>query len=137
MKRIPLVLLGTMLALGSATVAQAQSAPPAQAQGGQRGNRGRMMEMLMQGITLSADQQKQYDAIVTKYRDQMQSAMTDANGDRDAARAKMRDLMTKETDEIKAILTDDQKATFAKNQSDMEARRRQMQGGGGNPPSTR
>lgn len=136
MKRIHLVLVGAMLAAGSATVVQAQSTPPAQMQGGQRGGRGRMMEMLMQGITLSADQQKQYDAIVAKYREQMQSAMSDANGDRDAARAKMRELMTKESDEIKAVLTDDQKKTFEKNQADMEARRRQMQGGG-NPPSGR
>ena len=136
MKRIQLVLVGAVLALGSATVVQAQSAPPAQTQGGQRGGRGRMMEMLMQGITLSADQQKQYDTIVAKYREQMQSAMSDANGDRDAARAKMRDLMTKESDEIKAILTDEQKTTFAKNQADLEARRREMQGGG-NPPAAR
>lgn len=136
MKRIHLVLVGAMLAAGSATVVQAQSTPPAQMPGGQRGGRGRMMEMLMQGITLSADQQKQYDAIVAKYREQMQSAMSDANGDRDAARAKMRELMTKESDEIKAVLTDDQKKTFEKNQADMEARRRQMQGGG-NPPSGR
>lgn len=136
MKRIQFVVVAAMLAVGSATVVQAQSAPPAQTQGGQRGGRGRMMEMLMQGITLSADQQKQYDAVVAKYRDQMQAAMTDANGDRDAARAKMRELMSKESDEIKAILTDDQKATFAKNQANMEARRREMQGGG-NPPSSR
>ncbi len=136
MKRIHLVLAGALLAIGSATAVQAQSSPAPQAQGGARGGRGRMMQMLMQGITLTADQQKQYDSIVAKYQGQMQAAMSDANGDRDAARAKMRDLMGKESDEIKAILTGDQRKTFDKNVADMEARRRSMQGGG-NPPGSR
>ena len=99
------------------------------------GGRGRMMQMLMKDITLSADQQKQYDAIVAKYQEQMQAAMSDASGDRDAARAKMRDLMGKESEEIKAILTDDQRKVFEKNTADMQARRREMQGGGNPPPS--
>ncbi len=139
MKRIHLVLAGALIALGSATAVQAQSSPPAQTQqGGMRGGgRGRMMQMLMQGITLSADQQKQYDAIVAKYQEQMQTAMSDTSGGRDAMRAKMRDLMSKEGDEIKAVLTDDQRKVYDKNVADMQARRQQMQGGGGNPPSSR
>lgn len=132
MKHIRLVLAGALLALGSATVVQAQSAPTGRMQGGQRG--GRMMQMLMNGITLTADQQKQYDAIVAKYQDQMQSARTEANGDRDAMRTKMRDLMSKEGDEIKAILTDEQRKVYDQNVKDMEARRQQM--GGGNPPGS-
>lgn len=141
MIRIRTALSAAVLALGVATMAQAQNpAPQGQppAQGGMGMGRGGMMgQMLLKDITLTADQQTKVDAIQAKYREQMQAARAEMQGgDRDAARAKMRDLMSKESDEIKAVLTDDQKKQFDANVKDMEARRQQMmqQGGGARPP---
>jgi Spy/CpxP family protein refolding chaperone len=57
--------------------------------------------------------------------------MNDQSADRDAMRTKMRDMMTKQQDDIKALLTDEQKKIFEKNVTDMAARR---SAGGGRPP---
>ncbi len=142
MNRIRTALSAAALLLGVATMAQAQNPAPqgqAPAQGGGMGmGRGQGMgQMLLKGITLSADQQTKVDSIQAKYREQMQSVRSEMqSGDRDAARAKMRELMTKQSDEIKAVLTDDQKKQFDANVQEMEARRQQMMqnGGGARPP---
>jgi len=127
MRKVQLVLVAALLA-GSVTVAAAQDAQP---QGGQRGGGGRMMAALMQGITLTAEQQTKFDTIAKKYAESRQTMMQDQSVDQDARRAKMREAMTKHSDEIKALLTDEQKKVFEKNQADMQAR---MQQGGGRPP---
>jgi len=57
--------------------------------------------------------------------------MQDQSMDQDARRAKGREMMTKQNDDVKAVLTDDQKKVFEKNVADMQAR---MQQGGGRPP---
>lgn len=127
MRKLQLVLVAAML-VGAASVsfaqdAQQQAAPP---QG-----RPNMMATLMQGITLSAEQQTKVDAIVKKYSDERQALRQDQSLDQDARRAKGRELMAKQSDEIRALLTDDQKKVFEKNVTDMQAR---MQGGGQRPP---
>jgi hypothetical protein len=43
----------------------------------------------------------------------------------------MREASGKQADELKALLTDEQKKVFEKNQADLQAR---MQGGGQRPP---
>jgi periplasmic protein CpxP/Spy len=128
MKKLQFALVAVLL-VGSATVVMAQEPQP-QPQG-QRGGGGRMMAALMQGITLNAEQQTQFDAIAKKYADARQVMMQDQSVDQDARRAKMREASGKQADEIKALLTDEQKKTFEKNQADMQAR---MQQGGGRPP---
>jgi Spy/CpxP family protein refolding chaperone len=128
MKKLQLVLVGAML-VGASSVAIAQEPQP-QPQPQQQG-RPNMMATLMQGITLSAEQQSKVDSITKKYADERQTLMADQSLDRDARRAKMREAMAKQSDEIKAILTDDQKKVFEKNQADLQAR---MQQGGGRPP---
>lgn len=130
MKKLQLVLVAAMLA-GSTSAGVAQDAQP---QGGQRGGGGRMMAALMQGITLSAEQQTKFDALAKKYADARQTAMQDQTLDQDGRRAKMREAMTKQSDEIKALLNDDQKKVFEKNQGDMRAR--MQQGGGQRPPQS-
>jgi Spy/CpxP family protein refolding chaperone len=124
MRKLQFVLAAAMM-IGSATVASAQDAQP---QGGQRPGGGRGISMLMQGITLTADQQTKVDSIAKKYQAEREAL---ASLDQDARRAKGRELMTKQSDEVKAILTDEQKKVFEKNQADMQAR---MQQGGGRPP---
>jgi len=128
MRKLQLVLVAAMLA-GAASVsaaqgAQQQSAPP---QG-----RPNMMATLMQGITLTAEQQTKVDAIVKKYSDERQAIRGDQSLDQDARRAKGRELMMKQSDEVKGILTDDQKKVFEKNLADVQAR--MPQGGGQRPP---
>jgi Skp family chaperone for outer membrane proteins len=124
MKKVRLAMLVTAMFLGMTTVAHAQDQ-----QG--RGNRPNMAAMLLKDITLSPAQQAKVDSINTKYRDQMQ-ALRNEGGDREAMMQKRRDLMEKQRDELKAVLTDDQKKTFDKNVEDM---RQNMQNR--RPPSDR
>ena len=128
MKKLQVALVAALIAVAGQT-ATAQDPQP---QGGQRGGSGRMMAALMNGITLSADQQTKVDAITKKFADARQAAMQDQSLDQDARRARMREAMGKQADEIKAVLTDEQKKVFEKNQADMQAR--MQQGGGQRPP---
>lgn len=127
MKKLYAVLIAGALMATSAVASAQEPQPRPQGEGQGRPN---LMGMLMQGITLSADQQVQVDAIVKKYTDERAALRSDQSLDMDGRRAKSRELMTKQSDEIKAVLTDEQKKTFEKNQADMQAR---MQGGG-RPP---
>jgi Spy/CpxP family protein refolding chaperone len=123
MRKLQVVFAGMMLAL-TTSVASAQDAQP-QRQGG-----GNPMAALLQGITLTADQQAKIDTLTKKSVDAMQALRADQSLDQEARRAKGRELRTKQYDDVKAILTDDQKKCFEKNLQDMQAR---MQGGG-RPP---
>jgi len=127
MRKLQLVLVAAMLAgaasISAAQDAQQQAAPPQ--------SRPNMMAALMQGVTLTAEQQTKVDSIVKKYQGQRQAIREDQSLDQDARRAKGRELMMKQSDEIKGVLTDDQKKVFEKNLTDMQAR---MQGGGQRPP---
>lgn len=114
-------LLAAALLFGSAAMAIAQDPQP---QGERRGG-GNRMAALLQGITLTAEQQVKVDSIAKKYADARQAMMQDQSVDQDTRRAKMREAMTKQTDEIKAVLTDEQKKVFEKNVGEMQAR---MQG---------
>lgn len=116
MKKVRLAMLFVAMFFGITTVAHAQE--PQQAG---RGNR--MAAMLFKDITLSPAQQAKVDSIQAKYRDQMQ-ALRSGGGDPQEMRAKGRELQEKQRDELKAVLTDDQKKTFDKNVEEM---RQQMQ----------
>ena len=129
MRKLQAVLVVALL-MGISTTAIAQDPQP---QGGQRqgGGRGNQMAMLMQGITLTAEQQTKVDSISAKYMAARREMMQDQSMDQDTRRAKGREMMGKQQDEVKAVLTDEQKKVFEKNVADMQAR---MQGGGGRPP---
>jgi hypothetical protein len=118
MKKVRLAMLSAAMFLGMATVAHAQD--PQQAG---RGNRPNMSAMLFQGITLSPAQEAKRDSIEAKYREQM-TALRNGGGDQQEMRQKRGELMQKQRDELKTILTDDQKKVFDKNAEDM---RQQMQ----------
>ena len=117
MKKVRLAMMVAAMFLGITTVARAQD--PAQA----GRNRPNMSAMLFKDITLSPAQQAKADSIQAKYRDQMM-ALRNAGGDPQEMRTKRTELMEKQRDELKSILTDDQKKTFDKNVEDM---RQQMQ----------
>jgi len=132
MSKIRFVIVAALLA--AAAVPAAAQDPQPQGQGGRGQGGGRMMAALFQGITLTADQQTKVDSITAKYMSVRQAAMQDQSADQDARRAKMREIMRQQSDEIKTVLTDDQKKVFEKNLEDMRAR---MQQGGGRPPQQR
>lgn len=132
MKHIRFLAVAALL-MGAASVASAQ-APQPQGQGqgrGMGGNRG--MAMMMQGITLSAEQQVQMDSIAAKYQKERQAIVADTSLGA-ARREKVRELMTRQQEDIKAILTPEQKTVYEKNIADMQTRMQQMQGGGQRPP---
>ena len=145
MSWIKLAVAGIALCAG-ASVASAQGTPPANApqgapqgpQGGAReGGRGRGMQMLFEGITLTEAQQKQIQDLSEKYRGEMRALMP--NGFQggppdDATRAKMDTLRTRQNAEIRAILTADQQPIYDKNLAEAKKRREQM---GNRPPGGR
>lgn len=131
MKKLQMFAVAALLA-GSASIAAAQDPQP-QPQGQGRGmgvNRG--MAMMMQGITLSAEQQVKVDSITARTQAQRQAMMADQSLEGPARRTKMMEIMTKQQEEIKAILTPEQKTVFEKNLAEMQAR--MQQGGGQRPP---
>jgi len=113
MKKVRLAMMAAAMFLGVSTVARAQD-PQQQS----RGNRPNMAAVLFKDITLTPVQQAKADSITAKYREQMQ-ALRAAGGDQQEMRSKNRELQEKQRDELKAILTDDQKKTFDKNFEDM------------------
>ena len=117
MKKVRLAMMAAVVFLGVSTVARAQD-PQQQS----RGNRPNMAAMLFKDITLTPVQQTKVDSITGKYREQMQ-ALRAAGGDQQEMRTKNRELQEKQRDELKAILTDDQKKTFDKNFEDMRQAR--------------
>ncbi len=130
MRKLRLATLAAALCIGATSLAHAQANP--QPQGQRRGFN--MGAMVMQGITLSTDQQAKVDSITTKYQEQMRKARDDARaagGDMSSMRAQMQQMREQELTELKAVLTtDDQRAAFDKNVENMRANMGRMR-----PPS--
>jgi len=132
MKKLRVAMMVAVLSVGMTVVAQAQDAQPQ----GQRGGGGRGMQAMLQGITLTAAQQPKVDSLIKKFDADNQALRAEMQngGDRQAMMGKMREARAKQAEELKALLTDDQKKVFDKN---MEEARNRMGGGrpGGNPPT--
>jgi Spy/CpxP family protein refolding chaperone len=110
-----------MYALLAALIAFA--APAAYAQGGGGGGQGRggrMMERLMTGITLTDAQKATVDSIAQSYRAQM-PPFTPGQPPDSAAQAKRMEVMGKQNESIRKVLTADQQKVFDKNVEDMKA----------------
>lgn len=104
----------------TASTAMAQGGPP---MGGGQGGRGNQMARLMEGITLTAEQQAKVDSIngaaraeQMKMREEMQASGAQPGPE---MMEKMRAISTKRNDAIKAVLTNEQKAIFEKNLANM------------------
>ncbi|MDB4907933.1 MAG: hypothetical protein JWO05_2717 [Gemmatimonadetes bacterium] len=143
MRSIRFALVGAAICTAAAAApafAQAPAAPaPAQQGGGQGGGQGRggnMMTAIMAGITLSPAQQAKADSIVAKYQPQQMALRTEMQngGDRAEIMTKMQAIRKNQTDELKGVLTAEQKVVFDKNAADMEARRAAGGGQGGQRP---
>jgi Spy/CpxP family protein refolding chaperone len=123
MKAIRIATLAAALCVGMTSVAAAQGTEP-QGQGQGRGER--MGGMLLKDINLTDAQKAQVKTIRDKYVPQLQElrkASQATGGPPDeATRTKMMDIQSKQTNEIRAILTADQQVAFDKNLAEMKAR---------------
>lgn len=90
--------------------------PPAEGQGrGQMMNPEARVEQLDRALTLTADQKTKIKGIYAKTQEEMRSMMRngrDAGGDQSANREKMQKLMQSSRDQVRALLTDEQKKKF-------------------------
>lgn len=123
MKTARLFFLSFALMVGAAAVAQAQQGPP-----GGGGGRGGMnaSAMLLQNITLSAEQQVKVDTINAKFavaQREMRARMQD--GDRQAMMGEMRKMRATLQADLRAVLTAEQQAVFDKNVEEMAKRQQQ------------
>jgi Spy/CpxP family protein refolding chaperone len=115
------------------------SAAEAQGQSGQeRGGMGGRMSpiaMVMNGITLTAEQQASIDSLQHVYEPQVMAQMQEMRaarqqgGDMQDLVQRSRDLTVRLHEDIRAILTEEQRAIFNRNVAEMEARRQQGRGG--------
>jgi len=143
-QRVNRMALAGALVLGAACAqkpATAQTTSPSpqvstQQDGGERRGRrgGDRSQALLNGITLTADQQTQVTAIRERHRSEMQALNPRENPD---DRAKMQQNMQTQLAEIRAVLTPDQQTQFDKNVADMRQRMQQRGGGPGGPPPAR
>ena len=106
--------------IAAAVIALATVAGPgtAVAQGRGADMRQRMMEMMFKDITLTDGQKAQIDTIQVKYQKEM-PAFTPGQQPSDADREKRRTLMQKQREEIRGVLTQEQKVQFDRNIADM------------------
>lgn len=86
------------------------------------------LTMLTEKLTLTPDQQTKVKAILLDQNTQVAKAREEAGDDRQAARAKMMKIMEDNNGKINALLTDDQKKTYA---AYLEERKAAMQNRGG------
>ena len=140
-QRVHRMALAGALVLGAACAqkpATAQTTTPSpqvstQQDGGERRGRrgGDRSQALLNGITLTADQQTQVTAIRERHRSEMQALNPRENPD---DRAKMQQNMQTQLAEIRAVLTPDQQTQFDKNVAEMRSRM-QRRGPDGPPPA--
>ena len=126
MKAIRIATLAFALCVGMTSVAAAQGRPePKEGQGEMRRGGG-MGGMLLKDITLTDAQKEQVKTIREKYvpkQLELRKAVQATGGPPDeATRAKMMELQSQQSAEIRAILTADQQKTFDHNLHEMKER---------------
>jgi Spy/CpxP family protein refolding chaperone len=123
MKAIRIATLAAALCVGMTSVAAAQGTEP-QGQGEARRGGG-MGGMLLKDINLTDAQKAQVKTIRDKYVPQLlelrKTSQATGGPPDEATRTKMMDIQSKQSNEIRAILTSDQQATFDKNLAEMKA----------------
>ncbi len=119
MKAIRMATLAIALCAGTTSVAAAQGEPERQQGQGEMRRGGGMGGMLLKDIKLTDAQKDQIKTIREKYVPQqleLRRVVQSAGGPPDeATRAKMVELQTQQSAEIRAILTPDQQKTFDHN----------------------
>ena len=126
MKMIRMTTMVAAMFFAVTTVAKAQDS--AQQQGRRGGGRGmNVVSILKDSLHVSDAVAAKADSIQKSYQSQMQPLMEAMRGGDADARGKMQALRAKQNDDIKALLTDEQKAQFDKIMASMRPGRR---GGG-------
>lgn len=117
MKVFRIAMLALALCAAAASVASAQRQPEEGGQGGRMGG------MILQGITLTEAQKVQQKAIREKYAPQMMKLRKDAEtSGTPIDKAKLGEIRTAQSAELRAILTAEQQVTFDRNAAEMKAR---------------
>jgi Spy/CpxP family protein refolding chaperone len=120
-----LLVVALVVPLATHTAVAQNPATPAQTgqdgQGRGMGGGQRRLQELLQGITLTADQQKKVDSISGAARAKL-PAMTPGSPPDSGTRAMMRGIMQQSNADIRAVLTADQQAIWDKNLAAMRAR---------------
>jgi len=116
-----IVPLATHAAMAQNPAAPAQTGQEGMGQGRGMGGGQRRLQELLQGITLTADQQKKVDSISAAARAKM-PAMTPGTPPDSGTRAMMRGIMQQSNSDIRAVLTPDQQTIWDKNLAAMRAR---------------
>ena len=127
MKAIRIATLAVALCAGMTSVAAAQGQPEPGKQGqGEMRRGGGMGGMLLKDITLTDAQKDQIKTIREKYvprQLELRKAVQATGGPPDeATRAKMMELQSQQSVEIRAVLTADQQKTFDHNLHEMKER---------------
>ncbi|MFN2636708.1 MAG: Spy/CpxP family protein refolding chaperone [Gemmatimonadaceae bacterium] len=126
MKVFRIATLAIALCVGMTSIAAAQGQPEPRKEGQGDMRRGGMGDWLLKDITLTDAQKAQIKTIREKYMPkqmELRKAVQATGGPPDdATRAQMLDLRTKQTAEIRAILTADQQTVFDKNVAAVKAR---------------
>ncbi len=119
--RLRLALASVVLAALCASPAMAQN--PQGGMGGMggmgQGGPNRRMQMLFNGITLTAQQQAKVDSIEGAYAPRMRALFTPGQRPDSAARAQMATLREQENKDLRAVLTPEQQTVFDKNVANM------------------
>lgn len=121
-KMIRMAVMAAAMFVAVTTVAKAQDA---QQQGRRGGGRGGMnvVALLKDSLHVSDAVAAKADSIVKSFAEQNQSLMEAARGGDADARAKMTENRQKQTEAIKALLTDEQKAKYDELMASMRGRR--------------
>ena len=128
MKRCVVLLSALLLAAPAVAVAQGPPLPVGGQQGqGPGGFAQRRMQMLLNGITLTAEQQARIDSIQARYNAQMPAFTLGAPPD-PAARQQRRELMQRQDSTIRTVLTPDQQQVWDRNVEQMRANMPQRPG---------
>lgn len=125
-KMIRTAIMATAMFMVVTTVAQAQGGGG----GGGRGNRPNAAQILKDSLKVSDAVFAKADSIVKVYAAKQTELRNSANGDMASVAPKMQELRTQQLADIKALLTDEQKAAFDKIMAAMPQGRR-----GGPPPT--
>jgi Spy/CpxP family protein refolding chaperone len=122
-KMIKTVAMVAAMFVAVSTVAKAQDAQQQGRRGGGRGGPN-VAALLKDSLHVSDAVVAKADSIAKVYQAKNQELMQSANGDMQAVRPKMMELRTEQTNAIKALLTDEQKAAYDKLMASMGGGRR-------------
>ena len=138
MTRRPSLALAAAALLGAAPLALAQPGAGGQGRGAAMAQE-RMTTALLEGVTLTADQQARVTAVGERFRPRLDSARTEMMAARRGGTRPtpermqaMRALQSEQRAALRAVLTPEQQARFDRNVAAMPQGR--GMGGGGRPP---